>query len=601
MSRTAEEYVTLLNEDAVNGPLFRGEQSKVKAAGGHARVTAGIRKVLIDDGATGPIIDAVLKTRRANAAKHAQNGSRADADHHDDSGSSPPADKVIPEAKLQAARAKKSAPVDDITEQRRRDTVARETAQSTAEAKSPYGEPDLTFDDDDIGNMDRFTTQFKGQLIWTKSAGWMHHDPIEGRWMHGDEYASQAGVQVVRNIKQASIDPRVSQARQNVLFKWGRTSATGGHIPTMIRLASQQPDFVTSELRLDRDIMLLNCPNGTLDLRTGILRPHDSADLITKVTGIEYDPDAESDLWDSVIEQATRGVDGLADFLRRAAGYTLTGSTQEDAVFILTGAGGTAKSSITQALEAVMGMYAKAMRAEALTTPGNSGHNEDIAVLAGARMAITGEADKADKMRDGLFKKLSGGDTVTASRKNKPSFDFKPQFKLWIVTNHVPKLSPDDSGIWRRVYKLPFENVIAKPDRTIRMQLQTDPKHMRAVLAWAVRGVLEWQTMRGLNVPPSIIEATEALRLSMDGLGEFFKRYVYINPDPKATLWTSSADLMTAYHRYAKDNDIAERFWARPQTLAAGLRFRGCTPEALRGNRDKGWRGVIVREEPDDE
>jgi D5 N terminal like len=404
MSRTAQEYVALLNEDEHNGPLFRGEIDAVKAAGGHARVTADIRKVLVDDGALGPVIDAVLKVRRANGARHTQNGAT---------------DNVIPAEKLAAKHKVKTGPAPEPdVEERRRKTGDQETTQSTATVISTYDEPDLTFDDDDIGNMDRFVARFGGkngprQLIWTRSQGWLHHDDDQGRWMQGDEYASQAAIRVVRSIKEAAIDPRVPAARQNVLFKWGRTSATGAHVPIMIQRASSDPAFVTNELLLDRDSMLLNCPNGTIDLRTGKLHPHDPANLITKVTAIDFDPDAQSDLWDDVLEQATRGVPDLAEFLQRAAGYTLTGSTKEDAIFILHGAGGTSKSSITQALESAMGMYAKAMSADALTAPGNSGHSESIAVLAGARMAITGEADKTDKMREGLFKRLSGGDTIS--------------------------------------------------------------------------------------------------------------------------------------------------------------------------------------------
>ncbi len=595
MSRTAEEYIDLFSADEHDGPIFHGDPEAVKRAGGHARVSADFRQLMVDDGALGPDITKVIKVLSANM-KHAKNGATPEQNGK--------TDNVIPTEKLAAKRKAQTEP--DV-EDRRRKTADQETAQSTAKVISTYGEPDLKFDDDDIGNMDRYVARYGGQdeksprqLIWTKSQGWLHHDAKQGRWMQGDEYASQAAVQVVRSIKEAAIDPRVPVQRQNLLFKWGRTSATGAHVPIMIQRASQHEAFVTNELLLDRDPMLLNCPNGTLDLRTGKLLSHDPANLITRVTAIEYDPDAQSDMWDSVIEQATRGVPDLADFLRRAAGYTLTGSTKEDAIFILHGAGGTAKSSITQALEASMGMYAKAMSADALTTPGNSGHSEGIAVLAGARMAITGEADKTDKMREGLFKRLSGGDTINASRKNRPSFDFKVQFKLWIVTNHVPKLSPDDSGIWRRVIKMPFENVILKPDRNIRTALQSEPKHMRAVLAWAARGAIEWRD-QGLNSPDSIIKATEELRLSMDGLGDFFKRYVYINPAPKAHLYTASKDLIDCYVQYAKDSGIPERFHASSKTMAAGLRFRGCTPHSLNGHRDRGWLGIVIKEEPDPE
>lgn len=443
----------------------------------------------------------------------------------------------------------------------------------------------------DDGNFMRFRDRYAGQLIFTKSNGWMRFD--DRLWVKGDQYAVRAAQQVARDMVALSIiDPRLPTERKTALAKHGIASQSAGRIHAMANLASANDPFTREEINLDRDQMLLNTPSGIINLRDGTVMPHDPARYMTKITSVEYDPDAHSDLWDEVLREATVGKPGLAEFLCRAAGYTLTGVTSEDAVFFLHGGGGTAKSTIGESIKAMMGSYAASMRSEALTAAGNSGHSDDIARLVGARMVITGEADKADKMRDGLFKRLSGGETIDASRKGKSGFNFVPRFKMWFITNTVPALNPDDSGIWRRVYKLPFDIKVPNPDRRIRIALINDPVHQKAILAWAVRGAVEWRK-DGLGVPLVVKEATEMLRRSMDGLADFFDQCCYFNQDPHARLYSSAKDLMEAYTRWANDEGIDGRFHASARRLGQGAMARGARDR--RTTRERGYLGVIIK------
>ena len=242
-------------------------------------------------------------------------------------------------------------------------------------------------------------------------------------------------------------------------------SEATSRISAMLKEAESSPKIRALSVDFDRDPWLLNVQNGTIDLRTGQLRVPRREDLITRVIPIDYDPDARSELWDRFIAEQIPDQE-LAAFIRLAAGYTLTGSTQEDAIFLAHGEGGTGKTTLVETIKEAMGPYAGSVRIEALTSAGRSpgGHSEDIAALAGLRMVTAVEASEDERLREGLVKHLTGGDTLRASLKHKPSFEFRPNFKLWMATNEAPYVRSDDSGAWRRLHKLPFTSKRKKSD-----------------------------------------------------------------------------------------------------------------------------------------
>lgn len=446
----------------------------------------------------------------------------------------------------------------------------------------------------DADNAARMAARYDGKLIWCASQGWLFWDGR--RWATGEEYAQRAAIETAFSIMVEAQDPRNTPEQAKALFAWSLKSRSRGAINAMLGLAQFHPTFFVKPETLDAEPFLFNVINGTLDLKTATLRPHDSADHLTKLAPVPYDATAVSELWDRVLADGTKGQEGLADFLRRAAGYSMTGSTREDAVFVLHGPGGTGKSTIVGAVKYAFGDYATILRSEALTVQGNSGHSEDIAVLSGARMVLAVEASESDKLREGLVKTLTGGDTIQASRKNKPSFTFVPDLKLWISTNHMPRVRSDDSGVWRRILKLSFERVFGETsgaparDTTIRDALKSQ-HHQKAILAWAVRGCIEWQR-DGLKPPDVVREATAELRRSMDASAEFFEQRCRFGGE---VLWTSSEDIMTAYREYARDAGIPERFWVSSMRLGEGLSTRGARQQKWAGRR--GWEGVTIVED----
>lgn len=271
----------------------------------------------------------------------------------------------------------------------------------------------------------------------------------------------------------------------------------------------------------DVDTMKLNVVNGTIDLRTGRLLPHNPADFITKLSPVEYDPDAQLDLWDEVLDTATDSDTDLQDFLQTTVGYSLTGDVGEEKLFFVHGPTATSKSTFLEAIKSTLGDYAETADFESfLRKPPQSGTlRNDIASLAGKRFVTSIEVDEGRKLAEGLIKILTGGDKIKARFLYHEGFEFVPQFKLWLAANHEPKISDNDDAIWRRIAKVPFTHALPKKDRkpTVKATLRNPAIAGSAILAWAVKGCLKWQK-EGLVVPEVVERATENYRLEQDPL-----------------------------------------------------------------------------------
>jgi putative DNA primase/helicase len=443
----------------------------------------------------------------------------------------------------------------------------------------------------DLGNAERLVAWHGTDLRHVPAWGWLVWN---GRyWTRNDKLARERAHQTARQIYRSAGD-HPDEATRKRLAVWAHQSEASTRLTAMLREAESSPKIRAEVADFDQNPMLLNVQNGTLNLATGELQAHHRENLLTKIVWLDYEAGTVSELWEKFLADATAGKNGLADFLRRAAGYTLTGSTREDAVLVAHGPGGSGKTTFVETLKAALGPYAGSIRIEVLTTSARSsgGHNEDIARLVGLRMVTAVEASEEERLREGQVKHMTGGDTIPASLKHKAAFDFIPVFKLWLATNEVPYIRSDDSGMWRRIHKAPFENPHEKTDLKDRLK---DRKQLAGVLAWAVRGCLEWQR-DGLRPPTSITEATDQLRRWMDGGFELFLTQCVLSDERD---WTATRDIRATYTRWAQEMGIPEVRRISDQRLAAMLRRRGCEPEARRPlgpDTDllRGWWGIKI-------
>ncbi|WP_337970302.1 phage/plasmid primase, P4 family [Virgibacillus salexigens] len=299
----------------------------------------------------------------------------------------------------------------------------------------------------------------------------------------------------------------------------------------------------------DKDKHLLNVQNGYLDLHTGELRDHDKDKFFTKIASIEYTDKIDCPMWVDFLNQIFDGNQDLIHYMQRSVGYSLSGSTEEQMMFILHGNGRNGKSVFLDIITEMLGNYTTNIQPQTIMVKQQTNNaSPDIAKLAGARLVTTTEPNEGMRFDEGLIKQLTGGDRVSARFLHENEFEFTPQFKLWMATNHKPFIRGTDDGIWRRMAIIPFTVQIPenKVDKNLKYKLR---REMTAILNWAVEGYREWQRV-GLKEPQIIKDQRNSYRTEMDVVELFISECCY----RKAGEREKSKDLYQVYKGWAKDN-----------------------------------------------
>lgn len=300
----------------------------------------------------------------------------------------------------------------------------------------------------------------------------------------------------------------------------------------------------------DTDPYLLNCRNGTLDLRTRAFHPHDPGDGCSRMAGVDYDPDARCPEWEKFLSEVMQGDAGRALFLQKALGYALTGDTGQECLFILYGA--TSRNGKGTAMETflrLMGDYGRSARPESIAwrqSQGGGQANEDIARLAGARFVNLSEPDKKMTLNAALVKSLTGSDTITARYLHENSFEYRPQFKLFINTNYLPRINDLTLFSSGRIKLIPFERHFTEAERDPGLkQRLVRPASLSGILNWCLDGLRQLRE-EGFAAPPSVVQATAEYRSSMDKIGRFLDDVLERDPDGELLL-SDAYQLYTAW------------------------------------------------------
>lgn len=299
--------------------------------------------------------------------------------------------------------------------------------------------------------------------------------------------------------------------------------------------------------QLDRYKAVLNTPGGVIDLKSGALAPHDPKNYFTKITAVEYSENADCPRWTAFLDDIFGGDKDLIRYVQKAVGYSLTGATSEQCAFFLYGTGRNGKSTFLDIIRDIFGDYAANIQPETIMVRNSQGSaiNSDIARLKGARLVTSVEPNEGVRINEGLLKQLTGDDTVTARKLYGDEFEFKPEFKLWMATNHKPVIRGTDTGIWRRIHMIPFTCVIpeGKVDRRLKYKLAAE---MTGIFRWAVEGCLLWQK-EGLKMPRAVLEEVREYRREMDVISAFVEDKCTVGKG----LSVQSSALYAAYLRWA--------------------------------------------------
>lgn len=393
----------------------------------------------------------------------------------------------------------------------------------------------------DIGNGNLFADWYKDKARYV---------PERKRWYvyNGDVWEPDTGslkaMELCKTLADAlaiyalSIpDEQQRIAYQDHVKKWQRRN----NRETILKDAASV--YPVSMTEFDQDPYLFNCKNGTLDLRTREFRPHSPNDLLATISGVKYDPAAKCQLWEKTIHDVMQGDQGTAAYLQKAMGYGLTGDTSEECFFTLYGATTrNGKGTLMETYMKLMGGYGRTARPETIAQKDKANSNsptEDIARLAGARVVNISEPGKQMVLSASLVKTLTGRDTINARFLNENSFEFVPQFKLFINTNHLPKVTDPtvfDSG---RVKVIPFNRHFSEEeqDKGLKRKLRK-PENLSGILNWCLDGL--WMMREtGLDIPPAVREATAQYRRDSDKIARFVDEV--LERDPHGEIRTEEA------------------------------------------------------------
>ena len=361
--------------------------------------------------------------------------------------------------------------------------------------------------------------------------------------------------------------------------------ASGKTVAAVERLAKADRRLAATTDQWDADPWLLNTPGGVIDLRTGEQRAHDPDDYCTHMTAVA--PGGACPGWQDFLSRVTGGDGELQSFLRRVAGYALTGSTAEHALFFLFGTGANGKSVFLSTIAGILADYHRTAAIETFVASAVERHPTDLASLRGARLVTATETEEGRRWAEARIKALTGGDTIAARFMRQDFFEFVPQFKLVIAGNHKPGLRSVDEAMRRRLNLIPFTVTIPPKERDKEL-VEKLRAEWPGILQWMIDGCLDWQRRdgqrpAGLAAPKIVTDATADYLAEEDAVSSWIEERC--ERDPQA--WEKTTDLFQSWRFWAERSG---EFVGSSKALHQKLKDRGFEPK--RTKTAKGFKGL---------
>lgn len=402
---------------------------------------------------------------------------------------------------------------------------------------------------DDTGNADRFIDRYGNLYKYSYIANKFYiYDGM--KWKIDDKGSIRKLIdEMIESIKNEKVlhseDVTEEEAREVFQKFYKKTRGTQAKKNIMNELMHRRPatpdDF-------DRDDMLINVANGYIDLTSRELYKHDINKMFSQITNTDYTEKMQPAVWLDFLNDIFAGDQEVIRYIQKALGYSLTGSTREQIMFILFGKGRNGKSIFVEVISEILGDYSNNMQAKSLMVKKNDNVNTDIARLSKARFVTSSEPNEGFRFDEGLIKQLTGGDKVTARFLYAEEFEYTPKFKIWVSTNHKPIIRGTDDGIWRRLVLIPFDVQIPeeKVDKDLKYKLLREAP---AILNWMAEGAYMWM-QEGLEMPDKLKAASKAYRTEMDVIEQFIEDECKRVDDGKE----KANELYELYKQWANNN-----------------------------------------------
>jgi putative DNA primase/helicase len=449
----------------------------------------------------------------------------------------------------------------------------------------------------DTGNADRLVALHGADMRYCYAfRKWMVWD---GRRWAVDETgralkrAKQTIIEFLRQIDDTKYE---DAEKRETAERFARGSLDARRLEAMLKLA--QPELPITPAELDRTASLLNCTNGTVDLKTGVLRPHRRGDWITKMVAFPYKAGAACPRWlrflseimgggPDAAEAACARADELIGYLQLALGYSITGEAREKAVFVAYGTGDNGKTTFLSVARDIIRDFATTVGLDLLTSKDDSNNvSAARAKLLGVRFAISSETEEGQRLSAARLKRIcqGPGGEIEACRKYENPITFPETHKLWIDANHRPELPATDAAVWTRLHLIPFTLTIPKDrqDRELTAKLLEEGE---GILAWLVIGAKQWYA-EGLRESKAVNEATKAWQQELDRLRVYLDEYTEKAADPQAYLLNKM--LYAAYKSWCEENGERSLSHVRFSRQMEAMNYR----KGKRTDQGNVWLGI---------
>jgi putative DNA primase/helicase len=385
------------------------------------------------------------------------------------------------------------------------------------------------------------------------------------RWRTGAEKQAVEAMKVTALAirEEARLEPDDSS-----MHAWARQSQNREKIQAALGLAESEESISVNVDELDSDPLLLNLKNGTLELKGDFrFRPHNRADLITKLSPITYDQDAQCPEFLKFINRILPDQE-VCEFVQRWFGYCLTGSISEQVFLAAFGEGANGKTQLLEVFRKILGTdYTFNATFGMFGRRANGGLRPEMAQLKGVRLVTASDGGDGGGFEEELIKQVTGGDAITARLLYRNPIQFMPQFKMIFATNRKPTIEGQENAIWRRIRLVPFDVVIPEDDREQDIHARLVREEASGILNWAIHGLRRQQSTR-LCPPSVVLAATKSYRDEEDVIGEFLRDRC----EPVAIKEESSTDLYRAF--WAWCDNRGEKPMSQ-KMFSLGLRRKG--------------------------
>lgn len=371
------------------------------------------------------------------------------------------------------------------------------------------------YDLTDTGNARQFAKKFKDTIKYNvDNQSWM---------IWNGEYWQTDLLNDIKNYAEILIEQMKVKARkidneniQQAMFKNIKRALMSSGKQALLKEAEHLNGIPVTNSYFNNDDFKFNCKSGIVDLKTGVITPHDRLALHSKYSSLEIDKSPPK-LWLKFLNEILENDQEIINYVQRVAGYSLTGSSREQSLFMFIGDGSNGKSLLLEILNEISGSYSSHANVEMLLEqPNNNTENLGaVARLNGIRQIVTSEVKLNQRLNESAVKVLTSGlGLIVARYLYKNEFEFRFKAKILMDANYKPIIKGTDHGIWRRIKVIPFNLFIPddKQDKGLADKLR---KEMPKILWWLIQGAIKWNKV-GLKEPEKLKELSKAYKSEMD-------------------------------------------------------------------------------------